>query len=70
MRHIHKTKIIKRVPTYIFIIYVYFFIISENEEHVINALEDGDISIFCENYNNAELNIQNAEVFDEINESM
>lgn len=47
-----------------------FTIISDNEKHVINALQDGNMTtILCENYD-AELKIQNAEVIDEIHESM
>lgn len=45
-------------------------IISDNEDDVLNALKDGTMSLLCDNYIDAELKIQNAEIIDEINKSM
>lgn len=48
-------------------IYMFFIIISENEERVINALEDGNVTILCNN--NDDLMTKNSEVINEIDES-
>lgn len=59
------------INIYIYIYNIYFVIISDNENDVLNALKDGTISILCDdNYNDEELKIhQNADL-NEINQSM
>ncbi|KMQ91895.1 hypothetical protein RF55_8187 [Lasius niger] len=42
---------------------------TDNEDDVLHALKDGNMSILCDNYNDAELKIQNVEIIDEINKT-